>query len=590
MKTIPTLPLLGALALVLKLTSAALHAQVPQILNFQGRVAVGTPPVNFNGSGAFKFALVNADGMTTYWSNDGTSTAGSQPTAAVTLAVIKGLYSVLLGDTTLGASMTAIPHTVFANDDVRLRVWFNDGTNGSQLLTPDQRIAAVGYAMVAGDVADGAITADKIADGAVGTSQLAANLSLSGTTTGTFSGALAGNAATATTAGSATVAGSATSFTGALAGEVTGTQGATAIAATTVTGKALTGFNSAVGTVTAADTVIGAINKLDGNIAQRAPLASPTFTGTVTAPAFAGSGAGLTNISASAVTGTIPASQVATPPPGMALIPAGVFTMGDSLDGLGDATPTVSTTVSAFYMDVNEVTLSQWQVVQQWGTLVGGYTDLPAGSGKGATHPVQAVSWYACVKWCNARSEREGKTPVYYTDDAQTTVYRTGNVNVTNVRVNWSANGYRLPTEAEWEKAARGGQVGKRFPWGDTISQKLANYWSAAGGYDLGPTGLNAIGSVGGTNPATSPVGSFAANGYGLNDMAGNVFEWCWDWYGTPYAGGTDPRGPLAGSGRVFRGGGWRGGAYERCADRVSFGPGDNRDYIGFRAVRTSGQ
>ena len=91
MKTIPTLPLFGALALVLTITSAALHAQVPGILNYQGRVAVGSPPVNFDGSGGFKFAFVDAAGTTTYWSNDGTSTGGSEPAAAVSLAVGKGL-------------------------------------------------------------------------------------------------------------------------------------------------------------------------------------------------------------------------------------------------------------------------------------------------------------------------------------------------------------------------------------------------------------------------------------------------------------------------------------------------------------------
>ena len=445
-------------------------AQVPQMINYQGRVAVGDPAVNFDGTGEFRFALVNEDGSTSYWSNDGTSTDGSEPTGAVSLPVTKGLYSVLLG-----ANMTPIPNTVFANPDVHLRVWFDDGTNGSQLLTPDQRIAAVGYAMVASTVVDGAITSEKLASG----------LALEGTTSGTFSG----------------------------------------------------------------------------------------------------DGSGLKGIPASAI--------VSAPPAGMVLIPDGPFTMGDSVDGLADA-DLVSTTVSAFYMEVTEVTLSQWQVVQQWATLVGGYTALTVGSGKGQEHPVHTVNWYDCVKWCNARSEREGKTPVYYTDDAQTLVYKTGDVDVTNAQVKWSANGYRLPTEAEWEKAAHGGLSGKRFPWGDTISQKQANYLGNTGlyaAYDQGPDGSNPIGAVGGTSPATSPAGSFAANGYGLHDVAGNVFEWCWDWYGTPYAGGTDPHGAATGTLRVLRGGYWDNDASSaRCAYRTPSIPGTAFNVVGFRAVLAPGQ
>ena len=447
---------------VLSLVTLA-SAQVPQMINYQGRVAVGDPAVNFNGTGAFKFALVNGDGSASYWSNDGTSTEGSEPTAAVSLPVTKGLYSVLLG-----ANMTAIPNSVFANSDVHLRVWFDDGSNGSQLLTPDQRIAAVGYAMVAGSLQPGV----------------------------------------------------------------------------------------------------------------------DISAGTVTATAFSGDGSGLTNIPASAI--------VPAPPAGMVLIPEGAFTMGNSVAADTDITNAdpVSTTVSAFYMDATEVTLSQWEVVQQWATLVGGYTALAAGSGKNGDHPVHTVNWYDCVKWCNARSEREGKTPVYYTDDAQTLVYKTGNVDVTNAQVKWSANGYRLPTEAEWEKAARGGLSGKRFPWGDTLSQKQANYNGNTGSYDYddGPDGYNPIGAVGGTEPATSPVGSFAANGYGLHDMAGNVFEWCWDWYGTPYAGGSDPRGATTGPYRVLRGGGWDGGAgLCRSASRYDGNP-DYAGYGGFRVVLAPGQ
>jgi len=289
---------------------------------------------------------------------------------------------------------------------------------------------------------------------------------------------------------------------------------------------------------------------------------------------------------------TIPASAVATPPPGMVLIPAGTFTMGNSVAADTDITGAapMNTTVSAFYMDANEVTLSQWQSVYLWAldqSPAYGFTN--AGAGKSANHPVQTVSWYDCVKWCNARSEQAGKTPVYYTDAGFTTVYRTGQV---AVFADWAAEGYRLPTEAEWEKAARGGQSGQRFPWGMKINQNLANYFGNTGDtYDLGPNGYNAIGSIGGTSPATSPVGTFAANGYGLYDMAGNVFEWCWDWYGTPYAGGADPRGPASGSNRVIRGGSWGINAYyARCAFRRDFYPGDTFSSIGFRVVLAPGQ
>jgi hypothetical protein len=113
-------------------------AQVPGIINYQGRVTVaGT---NFDGTGLFKFSLVNNTGATTYWSNGN---------SAVSLTVTKGLYAVLLGDTTIANMSTAIPASVFTNSDVRLRVWFNDGVTGPQQLSPDQRIAAAGYALSA---------------------------------------------------------------------------------------------------------------------------------------------------------------------------------------------------------------------------------------------------------------------------------------------------------------------------------------------------------------------------------------------------------------------------------------------------------
>ncbi len=156
--------------IVCLLTSSAL-AQVPQILNYQGRVVVGT--TNFDGTGQFKFALVNSNGIVSFWSNDGTSAAGSQPTASISLAVARGLYSVLLGDTAITGMPTALPTTVFTNFDVRLRVWFNDGVTGFQQFTPDQRIAAVGYALIAANVSDGVITSNKLAAGAVTATKIA---------------------------------------------------------------------------------------------------------------------------------------------------------------------------------------------------------------------------------------------------------------------------------------------------------------------------------------------------------------------------------------------------------------------------------
>src|SRR6185436_11011763 len=100
------------------IASATLHAQVPQIINYQGRVLAGSS--NFNGTGQFKFALVDTNGSTTYWSNDNTSTAGSEPTNAVSLSVSNGLYSVLLGDTSIANMTVAIPASAFNNNDVRL--------------------------------------------------------------------------------------------------------------------------------------------------------------------------------------------------------------------------------------------------------------------------------------------------------------------------------------------------------------------------------------------------------------------------------------------------------------------------------------
>ena len=215
---------LTALFIALVVMGSGRAFAVPSLLNHQGRIAVSG--VNYNGSGQFKFALVNANGSVTYWSNDGSSTAGSQPTAAVTLAVSNGLYAVLLGNTEL-TNMTAIAPAALEYADVRLRVWFNDGTKGFQQISPDQRLAAVPYSIQSRK----ALAADAL--------------------------------------------------NGLLSGDVTGGQATTTIADATVTGKLLTGLASTTGIVLGTDTILSAMGKLKGNSALLAPLASPTFTGTV---------------------------------------------------------------------------------------------------------------------------------------------------------------------------------------------------------------------------------------------------------------------------------------------------------------------
>jgi formylglycine-generating enzyme required for sulfatase activity len=282
----------------------------------------------------------------------------------------------------------------------------------------------------------------------------------------------------------------------------------------------------------------------------------------------------------------------------MVFIPAGSFQMGDSFgEGDSDEKPVHTVFVSAFYMDKYEVTKALWDEVASWAAANGYDIGPAAGDGKGPNHPVYNVTWYEAVKWANARSEREGLTPCYYTSATQATVYRTGDVNVRNDWVKWSWCGYRLPTEAEWEKAARGGVAGRRFPWSDTneIRHARANYFSSASySYDTSPTrGYHPTYAVG-NHPYTSPVGSFAPNGYGLYDMAGNVWEWVWDWhFGDYYSSGvnSDPRGPAAGSSRVLRGGGWnRSASYCRVASRNSYGPDSCNSDFGFRAERPAGQ
>jgi formylglycine-generating enzyme required for sulfatase activity len=258
-------------------------------------------------------------------------------------------------------------------------------------------------------------------------------------------------------------------------------------------------------------------------------------------------------------------------PTGMALIPGGPFEMGDDRV----AGPVHSVMVSTFAMDKWEVAFDLWDSVMEWGNSHG--YDIRAGGSRGPGMdkvPVYSVRWYDAVKWCNARSEMSGLPPAYYEDTDKSKIYRSGDKDPLGVLWN---TGYRLPTEAEWEKAARGGSIGKLYPWGtDLLDLSLARIASDESGSGF------------------TRVGQYPPNGYGIYDIAGNVFEWCWDWEG-PYTAGfqDNPKGPQTGSGRIIRGGSATryGREYCRVAARIGSRPDMLiNDYGGFRCVLPEGQ
>ena len=218
----------------------------------------------------------------------------------------------------------------------------------------------------------------------------------------------------------------------------------------------------------------------------------------------------------------------------MVLIPGGSFEMGDHFnEGSDDELPVHTVELDAFYMDTYQVTVGRFkQFVEDLRCGYDGW-DKVAKYSPGDNHPMIYVDWHSAVAY-----------------------------------IKWA--GKRLPTEAEWEYAARGGLVGKRYPWGDDDpTANKANY----------------DGQVG----RTSVVGSYAANDYGLYDMAGNVWEWCADWYNEDYyenSPAKNPPGPGTGKYRVLRGGSWsQRSDYLRVDFRAPNSPNNRHFHYGFRCV-----
>lgn len=263
----------------------------------------------------------------------------------------------------------------------------------------------------------------------------------------------------------------------------------------------------------------------------------------------------------------------------MVFVKGGTFEMG-SKDGERDET-IHTVTLNDYYIGRYEVTFEEYSAF-----CTATSREQPKDEGWGRQkRPVINVNWYDAIEYCNWLSQKKGLQIVYTIDKSKkdpNNKSRTDDYKWV-VSVNWVANGYRLPTEAEWEYAAR--SRGKDQKWAGTSEENsLASY----GNYS------EVIKKDKDSYKNTAPVGSFRANDMGLFDMSGNVVEWSWDWYDPNYysnsSNTTNPRGSNTGFERTLRGGSWFhiGPTRLSCSNRYHIDPDHSSSNIGFRISRAS--
>jgi formylglycine-generating enzyme required for sulfatase activity len=545
-----------SLLLVLSVLGASFAHAAPPLISYSGQVTVDGQP--FTGTGLFKFAFVDGQGQFSYWSHDGTSSAGSEPTGQVSVPVNAGLYSVMLGDTAL-TGMSAIAESIFANhNDVHLRIWFSDG-QGFEQLTPDRRFASVPYSLGANGTSTANLVSSSsnesnatqriteaggyvrlVADGPGTPSSTLVLLNGDTAEVLAYVGDNVGlleysfgehgfelpktfDSFRQTLIGPGSVRLIATTGSKSFAnlrvhrsngrdhldldgGAASGSEPPAIVSIpkeqTVVLGGKTTLFVSASG-----DNLTYQWKK-NGQSIPGGTSAALTFD--EARPQDSGNYTVVVGNADGNVTSSVAQLVVDTL---MKAVATGTYRINDGFNTAGH-----EVALSTYLIDMYEVRMSYWEEVYEWATQNGyaftnpGLNTDPSGVPQSGDHPVHSISWYDCVKWANARSEKDGFVPCYYTDENRTTVYRSGEINLTNFHVDWTASGYRLPTEAEWEVAARGGKVSNKYAWGNSPFPSKANYVDTRIG-------------------KTAAVGTFDPNGYGIHDIGGNLYEWTWDWY-----------------------------------------------------------